>query len=169
MTVFHKIFFSFADECGWLEKMNKEGYELMSAAPLTFRFDKTNNTVNYEYIPLKRGKKSFLALDYKKKDKDLKAIYATSDMALFKKTKSKGLPELMTINEKKLAFERYRSSLSLHGIIYTAVFAMLCLTAMRYMFYMLYAPAAVFLIFSVSCFYNASRTEKYIKLLKQQS
>ena len=51
MTVFHKIFFSFADECGWLEKMNKEGYELMSAAPLTFRFEKTNNTVNYEYIP----------------------------------------------------------------------------------------------------------------------
>lgn len=169
MTVVHKFFLSFADELRWLEKMNKDGYELMSVSPMTYKFEKNDNRVQYEYIPLRHGKKSFIALDYKNKDKNTKVVYASYDIALFKKSQNKGLPAILTTKEKRLAFERYRSSLSLHSIIYIAIFAMLSLIAGRFSVYPLYIMSAFFLIFSASGFYNASKTEKYIKKLKSQT
>ena len=85
MTVKHRMFFSFVDEKRWLEKMNSDGLELMRAAPFKFEFEKTDIPVLYEYVPLRHGRKSFSALNYKKKDKYLKAVYAKADMALFRK------------------------------------------------------------------------------------
>ncbi len=167
MTVKHRMFFSFVDEGRWLEKMNSDGLELMRAAPFKFEFEKTDTQVQYEYVPLRRGKKSFSALNYKKKDKNLKAVYAKSDMALFKKPKSKGKSELLTNAELFLAFARYKSSISINALIMLAFTAVFILLAGRTGLAVLYIPALLFLLAACGNFYRAARTEQYMRGLRK--
>lgn len=166
MTVKHRMFFSFVDEKRWLEKMNCDGLELMRAAPFKFEFEKTDTPVHYEYVPLRRGKKSFSALNYKKKDKNLKVVYAKSDMALFKKPQSKGQPELLTGNERLLAFARYKSSVSMYALVMLALTAVFILLSGRTGLAVLYFPALLFLSAACGDFYRASRTEQYMRFLR---
>ena len=166
MTVKHRMFFSFVDEKRWLEKMNSDGLELMRAAPFKFEFEKTDIPVLYEYVPLRHGRKSFSALNYKKKDKYLKAVYAKADMALFKKPESKGKPELLTSDERLLAFARYKSSVSMYALMMLALTAVFILLSGRTGLSVLYFPALLFLLAACGDFYRASRTEQYLSCLR---
>lgn len=163
MKVFHKIFLSFADEERWLYKMNEDGYELVRASLFTFAFEKTGKAVKYSYIPLKHGRRSFTALDYKNRDADIKAVYANSEMALFKKPTDSGEQRLLSRSELLKAYAVYRSSLSVHAVVYVAVFAMLSMLYTRMHAPAALIPAALFLIIGVLNFYRAHKTEQYIK------
>ena len=166
MTVKHRIFLSFADEKRWLENMNRDGYELMSVSPFTYTFEKTDTAVFYEYIPLSRGRKSFKSLDYKKKDRDMRAVYANSEMALFKKPLDKDMPKLMSVSEKLLAFAKYRVSLSTYALVFLAVGAIFIMLGGRAGIPLMYAPAILFVLLALNDFYRAARTEQYIKTLR---
>ncbi len=104
----HKLFFSLTAQKQFLDTMNKKGYELIGAAPFTYKFEKTNRAVCYQFIPVK-GRNGYLALDYKNKDKNAKAIYAKSDVVLFKKIADKGDFTIISENELKLRLAKRKS------------------------------------------------------------
>ena len=165
MKTIHRMFFSFFDEKRWLDKMNEDGFELMRASLFTYVFENTGKSVRYEYIPLRRGRKSFLALDYKNKDKDVKAVYGKSDMALFKKPADKGAPSVMTAGEKRLAFERYKSPLSVYSLVYFAVAAMFALLARRSDMKLLLIPSVIFIAVAAGELLRFAKVRRYIKAL----
>ena len=165
MKTIHRMFFSFFDEKRWLDKMNEDGFELMRASLFTYVFEKTDKRVRYEYIPLRRGRKSFLALDYKNKDKDVKAVYGKSDMALFKKPADKGAPSVMTAGEKRLAFERYKSSLSVYSLVFFALAAMFALLARRADMKLLLIPSVIFIAVAAGELLRSAKARRYIKAL----
>ena len=127
MTV-KKIFLSFVGEKRWLEKMNEEGYELMSAAPFTYTLEKTDERVTYEYVYLKKGKKSFDELDYKSRDRDARAVYANAETALFKKPVSKGEITIFSgDSERRLNLLKRRSAVYTESICLFAAVMLLCM------------------------------------------
>lgn len=165
MKKIHRIFFSFFDEKRWLDKMNEDGFELMHASLFTYAFEKTDKRVRYEYIPLAHGRKSFLALDYKTKDKDVKAVYGKSDMALFKKPADKGTPSVLTAAEKRLAFARYRSSLSIYSLVFFAAAAIIALPARRADMKLLLIPSVIFIAVAAGELLRSAKVQRYIKAL----
>lgn len=165
MKTIHRMFFSFFDEKRWLDKMNEDGFELMRASLFTYVFEKTDKSVRYEYIPLRRGRKSFLALDYKNKDKDVKAVYGKSDMALFKKPADKGASSVMTAGEKRLAFERYKSSLSVYSLVFFALAAMFALLARRADMKLLLIASVIFIAVAAGELLRSAKVRRYIKAL----
>ena len=78
-----KIFLTVYSEKKWLEKQAESGYELIKRDGFTYIFEKTDKKVCYGYVFLKNGKKSFQALDYKKKDGKAVAVYGNGYVALF--------------------------------------------------------------------------------------
>lgn len=168
MTVKHRMFFSFVDEGRWLEKMNSDGLELMRAAPFKFEFEKTDTQVQYEYVPLCGGKSHFSVLNYKKKDKNLKAVYAKSDMALFKKPKSKGKSELLTNAELFLAFARYKSSISINALIMLHLLPCLFYWRAERVLRFCIFPRCYFCSRHAGIFIRAARTEQYMRGLRKR-
>ena len=103
-----KIFLTVYSEKKWLEKQAESGYELIKRDGFTYIFEKTEKQVCYGYVFLKNGKKSFQALDYKKKDGKAVAVYGNGYVALFKRYDTK--PEILTRDELKLNYLRHRQS-----------------------------------------------------------
>ena len=155
-----KLFISHTAEKKWLESMNAKGYELVSAAPFSYTLEKTGKRVSYEYIPLRKGKRTFDALDYKKKDKSARAVYCKSDMALFKKPADAGAFTVADEGEKRIMFAWYRNGIWTRALVYLAVFAMLSMLASRFSAPLIYVPAAAFLLLSCVCFYKLYRLDK---------
>jgi hypothetical protein len=85
-----KYFLSFLKEKDWLVHKNRNGYELVSRRGFNYDIKKTLIPVEYEYVFLKKGKKSYKEFDYKSKDAEAQAIYANGDILLLKKPLSKG-------------------------------------------------------------------------------
>ena len=129
MTV-RKIFLSAEDEHKFLKQMNGKGFELMSASPFTYNFDKTDREVAYQYIPIK-GRRGYNALDYKSKDKDAKAVYAKSDIALFKKSADKGDFTILSANELNLRLIKRRSAAFNRSLALIALCALLATLGAR--------------------------------------
>ena len=91
-----------------LEAQAQNGYELIKREGFSYIFEKTDKKVCYSYVFLKNGKKSFMALDYKNKDKNAKAVYGNGYVALFKRYDQK--PEILSRDEQKKNILRHRQS-----------------------------------------------------------
>lgn len=138
-----KFFLFFDSEKKWLKKMNNEGYELVKAGPFTYQFEKTDVKLDYEYVFLKNGKKSYDNLDYKSKDPDAKAVYANAETALFKKPCDKGeFTIFQSLDEKKKNYLAKRSSLYTESI---------CFLGATFMFLMLFSrqKMIIMLLFAI--------------------
>ncbi len=98
-----KVFLTVNSEKKWLEKMAERGYALKKRAGFCYIFEKKNN-VKYQYVFLKNGRKSFLQLDYKKRDSDCRFIYGNSNVALF--CKDGQSPSVLTESEIKINYLR---------------------------------------------------------------
>lgn len=121
-TVKRKYFLGTAKEKAYLDKMNADGYELVSAAPFTYVFEKTDRQVNYEYVMLKHGKRSYLAFNYKERDPNAKAVYANGDCALFKKAVEDGEFTLFSdTDEKRLNRAQKKTSFNTNMTIFIAL------------------------------------------------
>ena len=100
-----KIFLTAALEKKWLDQMSQNGFELLSRKGFSYEFKKSSRQTFYQYVFLKHGKKSFLQLDYKKRDPKAKLVYGGSEFALFKR---KGeCPQVLAGNNLKINYLTY--------------------------------------------------------------
>lgn len=163
MLIKRKIFFSFASEKSWLDGMNENGYELMSFSPFTYDFEKTDRRVEYTYIPLSSGRKSFIKLNHKQSDPDAAAIYANYERALFKKNEQLGKIRIMSPQDIRLGFLRMRVKRTTSSLCVLAVSAMCAMLGARLGIAPLYVFAAFLLLYGIFGFCSAYSIEKYIK------
>ncbi len=156
-----KIFFSINSEKKWLESQAEKGYELVKREGFSYIFEKTEKRVCYSYVFLKNGRKSFLALDYKNKDKKAKAVYGNGYVALFKRYDEK--PEILDRDSLKLNYLRHRQSRFTGGLC--IMVAALCFGALSRMFMGFLVFAALSIISGVIYFADVRGTDKMIKEL----
>lgn len=167
MTV-KKFFRSFLKEKRWLEKMNGDGYELMSAAPFTYTFEKTGKQTAYEYVFLKKGRKSYIEFDYKSKDSDAKAVYANGYVALFKKPVKKGEFTLFkSFSDKRTNYMKRRSSLYIGAVAYVAGFAISVLLWQRLDALPLLFVGIAFAVLGINNYLLSMEIDKYINKVKK--
>lgn len=102
----NKIFITTYSEKKWLDKMADDGYELIKHQGILYEFEKTDKRIFYQHIFLKKGRKSYLELDYKKKDKDAKAIYGNGFVALFRRYKES--PKILSSDELRLNYLKHK-------------------------------------------------------------
>lgn len=107
-----KLFLNTAAQLRWLNSMSQNGYELTRRTLFCYHFEKSNTPTFYQYVFLKQGKKSFLELDYKAKDKNARLVFGNSELALFKckgrepqilSDKDLRLNHLMYIQKKRMS------------------------------------------------------------------
>ncbi len=160
--VVKKFFLSFANEKIWLEKMNAEGYELMRVLPFRYDFEKTDREVAYAYAPLRRGRRTLFEL--KGRDAGASLVYANGEMSLFKKPALAGAPRLFnTVSEKKLAFYKYKSSLTTNSLVMLAGAAIFTLLGIRLALFPLFILTALFAAAFAFFSFQARGVEKYLK------
>ena len=161
-----KFFISFLKEYEWLESKNRNGYELESRKLNCYNVSKTLVPVEYEYVFLKKGKKSYKEFDYKSRDKDAKAVYANADVLLVKKPLVKGDITVFSGREEKLrnAAEK-RTSLNISALIMLGIALILSvlmriLTPLKWVFF----AVDVCLVLSAAYnYYLSYQINKYIK------
>ena len=156
-----KIFFSVNGEKKWLEAQAQKGYELVKRDGFGYVFEKTDKKVCYSYVFLKNGRKSFLALDYKNKDKKAKAVYGNGYVALFKRYDQK--PEILGDDGQKLNYLRHRQSRFTAALCMMA--AALCFGALSRVFMGFLVFAALLILSGVIYFADVRGTDKMIKEL----
>lgn len=114
----NKFFLTFLKEHEWLISKNRNGYELDSRRAFRYDIKKTCIPVNYEYVFLKKGKKSYKAFDYKSKDPEAKAVYANADILLIKKPMTKGdITVFASDTERKRNAAEKRTALNISSLL----------------------------------------------------
>lgn len=154
-----KIFLTTYAEKKWLE--SQHGFELTKREGFGYTLEKTDEDVFYRYVFLKNGRKSFLELDYKSKDKNAQAIYGNGFVALFKKYGEK--PSILPTEQLKLNYLRHRQRRITTAICLLA--AALCAAAVGRILAPLWLLSALFIAVSVVYLIDARATEKMIKEL----
>lgn len=156
-----KIFLTVYSEKKWLESQAQKGYELKKRDGFTYIFEKTDKKVCYGYVFLKNGRKSFVALDYKSKDKNATAVYGNGFVALFKKYDEK--PEILSRDELKLNHLRHRQSRFTAALC--IMVAALCFGALSRVFVGFLAFAVLSIVSGAIYFADVRGTDKLIKEL----
>lgn len=165
----YKFFFSADAERKWLENINRLGYEPVSASLFSYTFEKTDREMQFEYVFLKNGKKSYKEFNYKSRDPRSKAVYANADRALFKKQKTQGDFELFSSRaEKMLNVEQKRSSLNTQALVYLGM-VLICLllsNGISMISWVMRACVAVFALLAVYDYISVFALGKYIRANK---
>lgn len=155
-----KIFLTVYGEKKFLEKKAAEGYELVKRVGFSYIFEKTGKDVHYGYVFLKKGRKSFIALDYKKKDGDAKAVYGNGYVALFKKYNEK--PSVLPYEQRKVNYLEYRQK-RMTGSLCLIMGGCCASVLARRIFAPLYILAALCLLLSFVYIYDTKTVDKLIK------
>lgn len=155
-----KIFLTVYGEKKFLKKKAAEGYELIKRVGFSYIFEKTKKDVFYSYVFLKNGRKSFVALDYKKKDSEATAVYGNGFVALFKRYEQK--PSVMPYEQLKLNYLNYRQRRTSAYLCLLMCGVCTSVLAKR-VFAPLYIFSVLFLLLSFVCIYDTKTVEKLIK------
>ncbi len=154
-----KIFLTTYAEKKWLEEQAKNGYALKKHHGITYVFEKSDSPVFYRYIFLKKGRKSFLELDYKNRDPKCEFIYGNGFVALF--SRKDAYPGILSGNDLKLNYLKHRQSRQTAALCYimgccifalaTRVLSPLCIVSV------------LFAVLGVLYVIDARKTDKMIK------
>lgn len=166
----NKLFISILAEKKWLENMNRLGYEPISAGLGSYKFEKTDRRLKFEYVFLKNGRKSFKEFDYKSKDARCKAVYANADRALFKRLDSAGEFTLFGSDEERiLNAERKKTALNSQALLNMGL--VLIFTLLSEIIYplawFLRLCVAVFAVLAIIDYTQTYQLSKYIKELRK--
>lgn len=157
--IIKKLFLTTYSEKVWLENMARKGYVLTRHRGISYQFEKSDNNVFYRYIFLKNGRKSFVELDYKNRDPKCRFVYGNSYFALFLKEGDR--PALLSNQELKLNYLRYRQGRYTAAICYVAACCAFIVSAKTFLPMLLIA--GIFAVLAALYMLDVKHIDKMIK------
>jgi len=152
--IIKKLFLTIYAEKKWLEEQAKLGYALKRHTGISYEFEQTDKSVFYRYIFLKNGRKSFLELDYKRRDPNCSFIYGNGIVALFKREEA--YPEVLSVDELKKNYLKHRQSRHIFRLV---AILFLCSSIMRLRVVMIVLWAVLFAYYML----DVNHLDKLIK------